>query len=75
VPWLNFRNVSNKRWRHANIVLVGDAAHSTHFAIGSGTKLAVEDAIELAGKLHQYDDVNTALDAYERERRAALLLP
>jgi 2-polyprenyl-6-methoxyphenol hydroxylase-like FAD-dependent oxidoreductase len=57
------------------MVLVGDAAHTAHFTIGSGTKLAVEDAIELAGKLQEHEDIRTALDVYETERQAALLLP
>jgi anthraniloyl-CoA monooxygenase len=74
-PWRSFRTVHNERWHHGNMVLVGDAAHTAHFTIGSGTKLAVEDAIELAGKLHEHEDIGTALDAYETERQAALLLP
>jgi 2-polyprenyl-6-methoxyphenol hydroxylase-like FAD-dependent oxidoreductase len=56
-------------------VLLGDAAHTTHFTIGSGTKLALEDAIALERQLHEHDDVQAALEAYGRERRAALLLP
>ena len=55
-------------------MLAGDAAHTTHFTIGSGTKLAIEDAIELAGALGAHDDLGSALAAYERERKAALLL-
>ena len=51
-PWLNFRRISNEKWFHDNIVLMGDAAHTAHFSIGSGTKLALEDAIGLAEKLH-----------------------
>lgn len=72
-PWLNFRQISNENWYHDNIVLVGDAAHTTHFTIGSGTKLALEDAIGLAGKLHEHKDLHAALEAYQEERRAALL--
>ena len=73
-PWLSFRTVTNERWRHGNLVLAGDAAHTTHFTIGSGTKLAIEDAIGLAAALGDHDDLGTALDAYERDRKASLLL-
>jgi hypothetical protein len=73
-PWLNFQRISNKNWYHDNIVLMGDAAHTTHFTIGSGTKLAVEDALRLAEKLHEReDDIQAALETYEEERRTALL--
>jgi 2-polyprenyl-6-methoxyphenol hydroxylase-like FAD-dependent oxidoreductase len=75
MPWRTFQTVSNQRWHHGRIVLVGDAAHSTHFTIGSGTKLALEDAILLARSLHERDGVESALQAYGKERRAALLLP
>lgn len=68
-PWLNFRRISNERWFHDNIVLMGDAAHTAHFSVGSGTKLALEDAIALAGKLHQAEDLASALQAYEEERK------
>ena len=72
-PWLNFRRISNGNWYHDNIVLMGDAAHTTHFTIGSGTKLAIDDAIGLAEKLHYHKDLQAALKAYEEERRASLL--
>lgn len=72
-PWLNFRGISNENWYHDNIVLMGDAAHTTHFTIGSGTKLAIQDAITLAEKLHEHEDLPAALAAYEEERRVALL--
>jgi 2-polyprenyl-6-methoxyphenol hydroxylase-like FAD-dependent oxidoreductase len=75
LPWLRFRTVSNQRWHHGNIVLMGDAAHTTHFTIGSGTKLAMEDAIALARNLHEHAGVQPALEAYGKERQAALLLP
>lgn len=71
-PWLNFKHVSNETWHHDNVVLLGDAAHTTHFAIGSGTKLALEDAIGLAAALREHDRLPDALAGYERERRAAL---
>lgn len=75
LAWLQFRSVSNQRWHHGNVVLAGDAAHTTHFTIGSGTKLAMEDAIALARNLHEHADVQPALEAYGKERQTALLLP
>jgi 2-polyprenyl-6-methoxyphenol hydroxylase-like FAD-dependent oxidoreductase len=72
-PWLNFRTVTNERWHAGNTVLMGDAAHTTHFTIGSGTKLALEDAIALAANLDEGRELEQALDAYERERQVALL--
>ncbi|QIN80095.1 bifunctional salicylyl-CoA 5-hydroxylase/oxidoreductase [Rubrobacter marinus] len=72
-PWLNFRRINNERWFHDNIVLMGDAAHTAHFSIGSGTKLALEDAISLARKLHEHDGKGDALAAYEDERRLEVL--
>jgi anthraniloyl-CoA monooxygenase len=70
LPWLNFRVVRNNAWFHDNVVLVGDSAHTTHFSIGSGTKLAINDAIALATKLEEHTDLQSALKAYEIERRA-----
>ncbi|MFF7971129.1 bifunctional salicylyl-CoA 5-hydroxylase/oxidoreductase [Streptomyces sp. NPDC007905] len=67
--WTTFRTVVNERWSHGNVVLLGDAAHTAHFSIGSGTKLAVEDALALAACLEEQPDVCTALVAYEEERR------
>ena len=52
--WVNFTTVRNEQWRHENIVLMGDAAHTAHFSIGSGTKLAMEDALALAACLHEH---------------------
>ncbi|WP_375742247.1 FAD-dependent monooxygenase [Corallococcus interemptor] len=72
-PWLNFKRITNERWYHDNLVLMGDAAHTTHFSIGSGTKLAMQDAIGLARQLREQPDVPTALEAYDEERRASLL--
>jgi len=67
--WRNFPTVRNARWSHGNVVLVGDAAHTAHFSIGSGTKLAIDDAIALAGALAAHADVSAALTAYEAARR------
>lgn len=67
--WINFTTVRNESWRHENIVLLGDSAHTAHFSIGSGTKLAMEDALALAACLHEHADVDAALEAYEIERR------
>jgi anthraniloyl-CoA monooxygenase len=68
--WINFVTVRVPRWSQGNVVLVGDAAHTAHFSIGSGTKLAMEDAAALAWALGcRASDVPAALSAYERERR------
>ena len=68
--WINFVTVRNASWRSDNIALLGDAAHTAHFSIGSGTKLAMEDAVALAWAFrHHGDDVDAALEAYEAERR------
>lgn len=75
VPWLNFHTVTNKHWYVGKTVLMGDAAHTTHFTIGSGTKLAIEDAIALADNLRCHGELKAALEAYERERRGAILQP
>ncbi|MEI7032813.1 bifunctional salicylyl-CoA 5-hydroxylase/oxidoreductase [Streptomyces pratensis] len=70
--WAAFRTVRNARWSHGNTVLIGDAAHTAHFSIGSGTKLAVEDALALAASVQEQPDLPAALVAYERERRPAV---
>ncbi|MGW2373035.1 MULTISPECIES: oxidoreductase [Kitasatospora] len=67
--WIRFTTVRNASWRHRNIVLLGDAAHSAHFSIGSGTKLALEDALALAAALSEQPTLDSALAAYEAERR------
>jgi 2-polyprenyl-6-methoxyphenol hydroxylase-like FAD-dependent oxidoreductase len=69
--WRSFRTITNEHWQHANVVLLGDAAHTTHFTIGSGTKLALEDAIALA-EVQDGRPLRTALEDYERQRKAAL---
>lgn len=75
LPWAASRTLTADRWHAGNVVLLGDAAHTTHFSIGSGTRLAMLDAVGLADALHRYADVPTALASYERERRAALVRP
>jgi anthraniloyl-CoA monooxygenase len=66
--WLNFNRVLCAEWHHQNIVLIGDAAHTAHFGIGSGTKLAMEDAMSLVGRVANASDVPGALRAYQEER-------
>jgi anthraniloyl-CoA monooxygenase len=70
--WLNFTRVSNARWIHDNVVLMGDAAHTAHFSVGSGTKLAMEDAIGLADALSSRD-LAMALPEYEASRKLEVL--
>ena len=69
--WRTFGTLRNDRWHHRNVVLLGDAAHTAHFSVGSGTKLAMEDALALARALTRGPalDVPAALAAYEAERR------
>lgn len=71
--WLTFRTLVNRTWRRGNLVLLGDAAHTTHYSIGAGTTLALEDAIALAAALRECADLPQALDRYERVRKSALL--
>ncbi len=67
--WLLFPTLHNRRWRANNVVLLGDSAHTAHFSIGSGTKLAMEDAIGLAEAFERHDAVGDALRDYELARR------
>jgi anthraniloyl-CoA monooxygenase len=67
--WRNFPNIHCARWHYKNMVILGDAAHTAHFSIGSGTKLAMEDAIVLADALDGPGDVPTRLAAYDAARR------
>jgi len=67
--WINFRRVRNEHWYTGNLVLLGDAVRTAHFSVGSGTKLAMEDAIALALYLGECDTVADAFAAYEEERR------
>ncbi|MFZ0365241.1 MAG: bifunctional salicylyl-CoA 5-hydroxylase/oxidoreductase, partial [Candidatus Cybelea sp.] len=73
--WLNFTRVSNERWVHENVVLLGDAAHTAHFSVGSGTKLAMEDAIALADSLSASitPDLAGPLCQYEESRKVEVL--
>jgi anthraniloyl-CoA monooxygenase len=71
--WITFTTVRNERWRHDNVVILGDAAHTAHFSIGSGTKLAMEDALALAACLHEHDSLEAGLTAYEEERKPVVL--
>jgi anthraniloyl-CoA monooxygenase len=71
--WRSFPTVKNAAWSHENVVLIGDAAHTAHFSIGSGTKLAMEDGVALAAALRSHPgDVREALAAYEDDRRPAV---
>lgn len=67
--WINFVLVKNERWSFENIVLLGDALHTAHFSIGSGTKLAMEDAIALADSFQNASDVRGALEHFEPARK------
>jgi anthraniloyl-CoA monooxygenase len=73
--WISFVTLRCGSWRHGNVVLLGDAAHTAHFSIGSGTKLAMEDALALAACLREHQaaagprELDAALAAYEAERR------
>ncbi|MEH6402901.1 MAG: bifunctional salicylyl-CoA 5-hydroxylase/oxidoreductase [Sneathiella sp.] len=71
--WINFPRVLCERWSHENLVLMGDAAASAHFSIGSGSKLAVESAIALAEYLHTEPTMQSAFDKYEEARRLEVL--
>lgn len=70
--WLRFRTVRCAHWHRGNIVLLGDSAHTAHYSIGSGTKLAMEDAIALVTVIAEHDTLADALDRYEAERRPAV---
>lgn len=70
--WLNFPTVSNASWWKGNLVILGDAAHTAHFSVGSGTKMAMEDAIALANSIEELDAVPGALEEFESRRRPAV---
>src|SRR5215475_6953796 len=67
--WRNFPMIRTKRWVRGNMVLLGDAKATAHFSIGSGTKLAMEDAIALADAMKGASSIASALDRYEHGRR------
>jgi anthraniloyl-CoA monooxygenase len=67
--WISFVTLRLDSWHAGNVVLLGDAAHTAHFTIGSGTKLAMEDAISLAAALTRHRDLKTALLEYELDRQ------
>ncbi len=67
--WINFILVKNAHWTFENVVLIGDALHTAHFSIGSGTKLAMEDAIALAGSIQRNKDVASSLMEFESKRK------
>ena len=71
--WLNFNRVLCEKWHHRNVVLIGDAAHTAHFSIGSGTKLAMEDAIALSRALTEQPAIEAALEQYQSERSTEAL--
>jgi anthraniloyl-CoA monooxygenase len=75
--WISFTTIRNEHWVHDNVVILGDAAHTAHFSIGSGTKLAMEDALALAACLHEAPhgagSISRALTTYEEERKAVVL--
>ena len=71
--WLNFPRVLCEKWSHQNIVLMGDAAATAHFSIGSGTKLAMESAVSMANYLHSEPNMQAAFAKYENARRTEVL--
>lgn len=70
--WINFLLVRNRNWFFENVVLIGDALHTAHFSIGSGTKLAMEDAIALAAAFQQRENVSEALMTFTEKRRPVI---
>jgi anthraniloyl-CoA monooxygenase len=67
--WINFQTLRQESWHRGKVVVLGDAAHTAHFSIGSGTKLAIEDSIALAEALRRRHDLPAALNDYEMERQ------
>jgi len=71
--WISFPRVLCGQWRYQNLVLIGDAAHTPHFSIGSGTRLGFEDAIDLADALNSNTDIDQALEEYREKRTIEVL--
>ncbi|MFJ9039968.1 FAD-dependent monooxygenase [Streptomyces sp. NPDC102406] len=71
--WQTFHTVTNRVWSRGNLVLIGDAAHTTHYSIGAGTTLAMQDAMALARSLKDPGPLHSALGRYERVRKRELL--
>ncbi|HXN04882.1 MAG TPA: FAD-dependent monooxygenase [Candidatus Acidoferrum sp.] len=67
--WVNFATLRQETWHRGQVVVLGDAAHTAHFSIGSGTKLAMEDSIALVDALRRHHDLPAALNDYEMERQ------
>lgn len=72
LPWQRFDTVTNEVWHHDNVVLLGDAAHTTHFTIGLGTTLAIGDAIALVECLTEHQEISAGLAAYSARRPAEI---
>jgi anthraniloyl-CoA monooxygenase len=72
VRWTRFVHVNNERWYRDRMVLIGDAAHAVHFSVGSGTMLALEDAITLAASLEEHPDLPSAFQHFEQARKPIL---
>ncbi len=71
--WMNFPRIICEQWHHENVVLMGDAAATAHFSIGSGTRLAFDSAIALAEYLHSEPTMEVAFERYQAERRLEVL--
>ncbi|MGH9134694.1 MAG: bifunctional salicylyl-CoA 5-hydroxylase/oxidoreductase [Ilumatobacteraceae bacterium] len=71
--WMNFPRVICEQWHHENVVLMGDAAATAHFSVGSGSRLAFDSAIALADYLHREPTMEAAFERYQEERRIEVL--